>query len=341
MDVKLILPDRKYLDSYIEACDEISKYSPNEERIYSYSEDMFEKFELRRQGIGLKPGYVADTHLWLVEGDEFIGAVGIRHQLNKKLLGYGGTIGYGVRYFKRNKGYCTKMLSLTLKYCNEVLGMTKVMITCNVDNYASEKVMLNNGAVFAGIIDAADDDGNPVKIKKYWINIKPYIIDSDRFYLREYKESDFDDLCEIYTDPENMKDFGEVYTKEKVRHLMEWTFKNYATYGFGFWAIIDKNSGDFIGDCGLSMQKIDGEWLPEIGYHIKKKYHNQHYASDAAKLVKEYGFKRYTFDKLYSYTNKGNNASVGVMKNNGMSFVKEYEDNGEQLVVYAVEREKA
>ena len=89
MAVKLVLPDKKYLKSFIEACNEISKYSPWEERIYSYSDDMFEKFEQRRKGINLKPGYVADTHLWLVEGDEFIGAVGIRHQLNEKLLGFG------------------------------------------------------------------------------------------------------------------------------------------------------------------------------------------------------------------------------------------------------------
>ena len=338
MAVKLVLPDKKYLKSFIEACNEISKYSPWEERIYSYSDDMFEKFEQRRKGINLKPGYVADTHLWLVEGDEFIGAVGIRHQLNEKLLGFGGTIGYGVRYFKRNQGYCTKMLALTLKYCHEVLGMTKVMITCNIDNYASEKVMLNNGAVLGEIKDAIDDDGNQLKIKKYWINIVPHIIEGDRFYLREYQESDFDDLCEIYADPENMKDFGEVYSKEKVKHLMDWTFQNYRRFGFGFWAIIDKNSGEFIGDCGLSMQKIDGEWLPEIGYHIKKQYHNKHYASDAAKLVKEYIFKYYTYPRLYSYTNKGNVGSVKVMQNNNMSFLKEYSEDGETYVVYAVDR---
>ena len=51
MAVKLVLPDKKYLKSFIEACDEISKYSPWEERIYSYSDDMFEKFEQRRKGI--------------------------------------------------------------------------------------------------------------------------------------------------------------------------------------------------------------------------------------------------------------------------------------------------
>ena len=185
---------------------------------------------------------------------------------------------------------------------------------------------------------AVDDDGNQLKIKKYWINIVPHIIEGDRFYLREYQESDFDDLCEIYADPENMKDFGEVYSKEKVKHLMDWTFQNYKRFGFGFWAIIDKNSGEFIGDCGLSMQKIDGEWLPEIGYHIKKQYHNKHYASDAAKLVKEYIFKYYTYPRLYSYTNKGNVVSVKVMQNNNMSFLKEYSEDGETYVVYAVDR---
>lgn len=340
MAVKLVLPNKKYLDSYLKACADIEKYSPSEERIYSYSEDFFKRKEENRKGINLKPGYVPSTTLWLVEDNEFLGSINIRHLLNEKLLGFGGTIGYGVAYSQRRKGHGTKMLSLCLKYCYKKLGLTKVMITCNVDNIGSEKIMINNGGIFAGIFDAKDDDGVPLKIKKYWINIVPHIIEGDRFYLREYKEEDFKDLCEIYADPENMKDFGEVYSIEKVRRLMDWTFDNYKKYGFGFWAIIDKNSEEFIGDCGLSMQRIDGEWLPEIGYHIKKQYHSQHYASEAAQLVKKYAFNTYAYDKLYSYTNKGNVGSQKVMINNGMTFFKEYNEDGEDYVVFSVERNK-
>ena len=43
-------------------------------------------------------------------------------------------------------------------------------------------------------------------------------------------------------------------------------------YGFGLWAVVLKETGAFIGDCGIFIQNIDGEMLPEIGYHIHKRY---------------------------------------------------------------------
>ena len=154
----------------------------------------------------------------------------------------------------------------------------------------------------------------------------------------EYQESDYADLSAIYQDAENMKYFGAPYDDKMMRRLIDWTMNNYKKYGFGFWAIIDKKSGEFIGDCGLSMQLIDGEWLPEIGYHIKLKYHNMGYASEAAKLVKAYIFRNYAFDALYGYTTEDNVASIKVMIKNGMSFVKKYTKDQENYVVYCVRR---
>lgn len=46
--------------------------------------------------------------------------------------------------------------------------------------------------------------------------------------------------------------------------------EKYEKYGFGLWAVVLKKTGEFIGDCGITIQNIDGEMLPEIGYHIHK-----------------------------------------------------------------------
>ena len=329
--LRLELPSDKYLNSYNEAREEINKYCPHAERIFTDSPDPINYLEEKRQGINLKPGYVSATTLWLVDDKTFIGEIHIRHQLTKALLNYGGTIGYGIRYSKWHHGYGKLMLKYALDYCKNVLDLRKVMITCNEDNYASEHIMLANRGLYAGLLDTEEG-----KIKKYWINITDKIIETDRFYLREYQESDYQDLSAIYQDPENMKYFGAPYDDKMMRRLMDWTFDNYKKYGFGFWAIVDKKSGEFIGDCGLSMQLIDGEWLPEIGYHIKPKYHNMGYASEAAQLVKAYGFKNYTFNALYGYTTEDNVASIKVMIKNGMSFVKKYTKDDETYVVYRV-----
>ena len=333
--LRLELPSEKYKQEYADANEEERLYSPDTEHIFKDNDNYLEKFERYRLGINLEPNYVPQTTLWLVDDNHFYGELHLRHQLNDKLLVCGGTIGYGIRWSKRGLGYGKYMLKLGLDYCKNVLDIRKAMITCNDDNFASEGVMLANGAVFGEKVTDPDDGRI---LKKYWVNINPHIIECDRFYLREYQESDYADLSAIYQDAENMKYFGAPYDDKMMRRLIDWTMTNYKKYGFGFWAIIDKKSGDFVGDCGLSLQNIDGEWLPEIGYHIKLKYHNMGYASEAAQLVKAYIFKNYTYNALYGYTTKDNIPSIKVMMKNGMSFVKEFSKDDDIYVVYSVKR---
>lgn len=336
--LRLELPSEKYLKSYKEAVEENDFCSPQAEKIFYSGDDVLEKYENYRLGINLKPNRVPMTTLWLVDDKDVLGQINIRHKLTPALLDFGGTIGYGIRYAKRGHGYGKLMLKMGLEYCRNVLNMSKVMITCNYDNLASEGVMLANGGKFAGILEDPEKQEGIEKIKKYWIDVKPYILECDRFYLREYQESDYQSLSDIYQDAENMKFFGAPYNDRMMKRLMDWTFDNYKKYGFGFWAIIDKKTGAFIGDCGLSMQKIDGEWLPEIGYHLNRKYHGMGYASQAAQLVKEYIFKNYDFNELYSYTYENHLDSIKVMMKNGMSFKKKYQDGDETYVVYSVKR---
>ena len=335
--LRLELPSTEYLQEYRDAIEEDRKYCPDAEQIFSDCDNPVLKFHNRRIGIELPPGYVLCTTLWLVDGEHFYGEIGIRHQLTNELLDFGGNIGYEIRYSKRGHGYAKLMLQLALEYAYKELGLRKVLITCYYENLASEKVMLANGGVLGELLPR-ESEGLPPSLKKYWINISSKIIESDRFYLREYQESDYKALSDIYQDAENMVYFGAPYDDRMMRRLMDWTFNNYKRYGFGFWAIIDKQTGAFIGDCGLSMQNIDGEMLPEIGYHINKKYHNMGYASEAAKLVKEYIFKTYDFDALYGYTVKENKPSIRVMIKNGMTLVKEYKQDNEDYVVYRVKR---
>ena len=336
--LRLEIPSEKYAKEYADANEEERLYSPDTEHIFEDNPNVseyLEKFKNYRLGISLKPNHVPQTTMWLVDNEHFYGEVHLRHKLNDKLLLCGGTIGYGIRWSKRGLGYGKYMLKLGLEYCKDVLDIKKALITCNVENSASEGVMLANGATFGEIVNDPDDGR---ALKKYWVNINPHIIECDRFYLREYQESDYASLSAIYQDAENMKYFGAPYDDKMMRRLIDWTMNNYKKYGFGFWAIIDKKSGAFIGDCGLSMQNIDGEWLPEIGYHINLKYHNMGYASEAAKLVKEYIFNNYCYNSLYGYTTEDNVASVKVMIKNGMSFFKKFTKDNENYVVYKVDR---
>ena len=152
------------------------------------------------------------------------------------------------------------------------------------------------------------------------------MMETERLLLRRYAMEDFDALYEILSDPETMRHYPAPFDAERVRGWIAWNLDNYEKYGFGLWAVVRKDTGEFIGDCGLTLQNIDGETLPEIGYHIHKKYWRQGYASEAARAVRDWAFRNTGYDALYSYMKYTNEGSWRTAMANGMRKVKAYAD---------------
>jgi len=91
-------------------------------------------------------GYVPDTELWWVDGDEYLGRIAIRHRLTPALLEVGGHIGYDVRPSARRRGHATEMLRQALAIAHG-LGIDRALITCDAVNVGSRTVIERNGGV--------------------------------------------------------------------------------------------------------------------------------------------------------------------------------------------------
>ena len=166
------------------------------------------------------------------------------------------------------------------------------------------------------------------------------MMETKRLRIRRYTREDFDALYEILSDPETMKYYPRPYDQNGVNRWINWCLDSYEKHGFGLWALELKDTGVFIGDCGISMQNIDGEILPEIGYHINKHYWRQGYAKEACAAVKNWFFENTNFDSVYSYMNQENIPSWATAAANGMTRIKAYEDEEEALYVYAITRKE-
>ena len=165
------------------------------------------------------------------------------------------------------------------------------------------------------------------------------MIETERLILREYNPEDFDALYEILSDEETMAHYPKPFDAERTRGWIQWNLQNYEIYGFGLWAVTLKDTGEFIGDCGISMQEIDGEILPEIGYHIHRKYWRRGYGSEAARAARDWFFRNTDYDCVYSYMKYTNVGSWSTAMANGMKQVKEYPDEKNSTsYAYAITR---
>ena len=165
------------------------------------------------------------------------------------------------------------------------------------------------------------------------------MIETERLLLRDYTPDDFDALYEILSDPETMQHYPAPYDAEKTRNWITWNLDNYEKYGFGLWAVVLKETGTFIGDCGITIQNIDGEMLPEIGYHIHKKYWRRGFAKEAARAVRDWFFRNTKYNTVWSYMKYTNIASRSTAMASGMRKVREYPDPKNTVsCVYAITR---
>ena len=113
----------------------------------------------------LAPGRVHCTYRWIVEDGRVLGGIALRHELNDLLLRVGGQIGYGIRPSARRRGLATWALARMLDEAR-VLGLDRVLVTCEAGNVASAKTIERRGGVLEDVRDA--ELGT---VRRYWIKI--------------------------------------------------------------------------------------------------------------------------------------------------------------------------
>lgn len=166
-------------------------------------------------------------------------------------------------------------------------------------------------------------------------------METERLILREITEGDFDALFAVWGDETLMRYYPYRFDAARVRAWIAYNRRRYRELGFGLWALELKETGEVVGDCGLTMQRIDGVIRPEIGYHIARAHQRRGYATEAARACRDWTFEHTPFRIVYSYMKKTNVPSARTAMANGMHWQGEYtDDGGEQTLVYAITREE-
>ena len=146
-------------------------------------------------------------------------------------------------------------------------------------------------------------------------------LESERVLLREWLATDLDPWIALNLDPENLRYFPRVYTEEESRASFDRISDRLNSNQYGLWAAVEKVSGDFMGFVGIANQDIAGvAFMPcqEIGWRLDKKFWGKGYATEAAKVVLEFGLNDIGLSKIYSYAATSNTPSINVMRKIGL-----------------------
>lgn len=158
------------------------------------------------------------------------------------------------------------------------------------------------------------------------------IIETKRLMLRELNVSDSKHFFDLNSDPEVLKYTGdEPFLSISEAELFLKNYTDYKVNGFGRWAVISKESGEFVGWCGL---KLNEEEFIDLGFRFYRKEWGKGYATESAKASLEYGFKNLNIDEIIGRASFENGASVKVLEKLGMSFWKNDNCKGIENSVY-------
>ncbi len=165
------------------------------------------------------------------------------------------------------------------------------------------------------------------------------MIETKRLVLREMTENDFEALYKVLEDSDIRQHYPYTFDENRVRNWIAKNIERYRIFGFGLWAVCLKETGEMIGDCGLTMQFIDGQIKPEIGYHIRTDMQRKGFAKEAAIAVRDWTFCNTPFNMVYSYMKAANVASYRTAIAYGCKQVDEFKDDVNEITkVFAISR---
>jgi len=143
-------------------------------------------------------------------------------------------------------------------------------------------------------------------------------IETSRLVLRPLAAEDEEALAQTYCDAETMRWYPQPFTRVQVREWIERQMRRYLSRS-GLLGMVEKQTGQLIGDCGITWQEVESVMEPEVGYHVNRERWNQGFATEAAKAVIDYAFASLGVGHVISMIRPENVQSRRVAEKNGLT----------------------
>jgi RimJ/RimL family protein N-acetyltransferase len=159
--------------------------------------------------------------------------------------------------------------------------------------------------------------------------------DAARLAFREMSPDDLDDMASLLGDPEVMTYYPRPKTRQEAMQWIDWNRGLYQTHGYGLW-LLTSADGDFVGDCGLTPQVVDGVTELEVGYHVLPALQGRGYATEAAAASRDFARTVLGATRLIAIIHPDNRPSQRVAEKIGLRPDKRaIVHGGRDAVIYA------
>jgi len=170
----------------------------------------------------------------------------------------------------------------------------------------------------------------------------PLPLETERLIIRPFTLEDAGAFHFILGDPEVMKDIpsGTSASVDETRERLRKIIKGYETWGFCLWALVNRRTGEMVGNCGLIPVEGKGPEV-EVSYDIARKHWGKGYATEAARACLRYGLEELGLEEIIAMTFPHHRASQRVMEKAGMVYRENKRFYGQEMVVYSLGKDRA
>lgn len=165
------------------------------------------------------------------------------------------------------------------------------------------------------------------------------ILETPRLRLRRTQEADLPALIALWTDPEVTRHMGGPRDEAKLRDGFRESAEHPFAEVYDLWPLVEKSTGQVVGNCGLLPKRIDERDEIELVYVISRDRWGLGYATEIARGLEEYAFETLDLKRIVSLIDPDNGASQRVAEKVGMKLEKEVIRPGGNLRhVFALDR---
>lgn len=153
---------------------------------------------------------------------------------------------------------------------------------------------------------------------------------TERLRFRQMVDDDVEAMAALLGDPTVMRFYPAPMTHDEAAGWIAWNQDNYRRHGFGLWTVTDLD-GNFVGDCGLTWQRVNGVQRLEVGYHVRSDLQGRGLATEAAAAARDFARAELRAPELIAITHPQNRPSQRVAEKIGMHRIEDDLGDGTSL----------